>query len=599
MYKKLFILASLITSLVVISGLSGFRIISDANNVEASQVRALSVLRNTDRINSHVSKLEKSVYLFLIDNDSPSQAKFWAEYKQAVTDIDAQVIPLHNGDCKSCHTAFLTIGSGLKTLKSNLTLADSAQFARNNGSRKYERAVQQNLAMLEQASKKINTLARIEEKNASIQTKKLHLQPQENKRLARSHRLVSRAKSIGYYLNILRVGIDKHDSAQVQLGLNQLSDLAKSEPVDPPLKGDCYSCHHSIAGLPDEAAKISAAARQLFVTTPGDPSRRMAQRKLDSSLNRFSESISEILELARADSARSTRTTDEVREKLKLFVLELDIAVVIGFVMVAFIIVRWVRKRLVAFGSAIEAISEGNYSYILSINSNDEIAELAHTFNLMVGKVRASQESLTSLNQELRELHFNTVKAFVEAIEAKDSYTRGHSENVAKYSLLLGQELGLSVDDLGELHVAALLHDIGKIGIREEILFKPSSLTDEEYKQIQAHPDISAQIVGRIPDLAKIATLIRYHHEHFDGRGYAEGLSGENIPLGSRILAIADSFDAMTSDRPYRKGCSVEEALDEIKRCSGTQFDPVLVEAFIKVMVRTDTSDWGDLLSIA
>jgi len=293
------------------------------------------------------------------------------------------------------------------------------------------------------------------------------------------------------------------------------------------------------------------------------------------------------------------RKADAVRQQLKLFMIELDIAVVLAFITVAFILVRWVRKRLAAFGNAIETIAEGNYSYILSVNSNDEISELAHTFNLMVGKVRSSQETLASLNQELRELHLNTVKAFVEAIEAKDPYTRGHSENVARYSLLLGQELGFSIEELEELHVAALLHDIGKIGIREEILFKPSSLTDEEYKQIMAHPDISAQIVGSIPNLANIATMIRHHHEHYDGRGYTEGLVGESIPLGSRILAIADSFDAMTSDRPYRKGCGTEEALNEIKRCAGTQFDPALAEAFIKVMDNTDISDWGDILSIA
>ena len=599
MYKKLFFLATLITSLVVISGLIGFQIINDADTVEAGQVKALTVLRNADHVYAHVSKLEKSAYMFLAGNDPALQTDFWTEYKNAVTDIDKQVIPLHNGDCKSCHKAFLSIGSEVKALRANLTLADNNGLAGGGKNLEYERLLQRNIATLERASIQAGKLAQTEEKNSAVATKKLRLKPNDNKRVIRAHRLVNRTQSIKHYIGILKEGIKKHDSARVQLGLNHLSELAQSKPVEPPLKGDCFSCHQSIAGLPKQAATISTSARQLFATAPASPARRLAQGKFDSSLKQFNTSILRILQLAREDSSRSMRKADAVRQQLKLFMIELDIAVVLAFITVAFILVRWVRKRLAAFGNAIETIAEGNYSYILSVNSNDEISELAHTFNLMVGKVRSSQETLASLNQELRELHLNTVKAFVEAIEAKDPYTRGHSENVARYSLLLGQELGFSIEELEELHVAALLHDIGKIGIREEILFKPSSLTDEEYKQIMAHPDISAQIVGSIPNLANIATMIRHHHEHYDGRGYTEGLVGESIPLGSRILAIADSFDAMTSDRPYRKGCGTEEALNEIKRCAGTQFDPALAEAFIKVMDNTDISDWGDILSIA
>ncbi len=598
MYKKLFFIATLITSLVVISGLIGFQIIDNADTVEAEQVRALAVLRNVDGIYSHLSKLENSAYVFLADNDPGLRTDFWTEYKKAVADIDKQVIPIHNGDCKSCHKAFLSIRSEVKAVRANLALADNSGLA-GGKNLEYERLLLRNIAALERASKRVSKLAQVEEKHSVVETKKLRLEPDDNKRVTRAHRLVSRTRSIKHYIGVLKEGIKEHDSAQVQLGLNHLSELAKSKPVEPPLKGDCFSCHQSIAGLPKQVAKISASARQLFATAPASPARRLAQGKFDSSLQQFDTSILRILRLAREDSSRSMRKADAVRQQLKIFMIELDIGVVLAFMTVAFILVRWVRKRLTAFGNAIEAISEGNYSYILSINSNDEISELAHTFNLMVGKVRSSQETLASLNQELRELHLNTVKAFVEAIEAKDPYTRGHSENVARYSLLLGQELGFSIEELEELHVAALLHDIGKIGIREEILFKPSALTDEEYKQIMAHPDISAQIVGSIPKLANIANMIRHHHEHYDGRGYTEGLIGENIPLGSRILAIADSFDAMTSDRPYRKGCGTEEALNEIKRCAGAQFDPVLAQAFMKVMDDTDISDWGDILSIA
>lgn len=266
----------------------------------------------------------------------------------------------------------------------------------------------------------------------------------------------------------------------------------------------------------------------------------------------------------------------------------------------SFLAIRWTRKRLATLSKAIEVVSEGNYSYILDPGAKDEIGDLIHVFNIMIGRVRSSQDKLKLLNQELRETHLSTVKAFVETIEAKDAYTRGHSENVAMYSMLLGRELGLSEEELEEIHIAALLHDIGKIGIREEVLRKKSSLSDNEYEHIKSHPIISSQIVSNIPNLAPIACIIRHHHESFNGKGYPGGLAGNEIPLGARILAIADAFDAMTSNRQYRDACSREEALSELSHCSGIQFDPELVEAFIRAITcDEETCGRGDDLSIA
>jgi putative nucleotidyltransferase with HDIG domain len=177
-----------------------------------------------------------------------------------------------------------------------------------------------------------------------------------------------------------------------------------------------------------------------------------------------------------------------------------------------------------------------------------------------------------------------TIQGFALAIEAKDRYTIGHSERVAKYALELCKGLGLSEEETGRIFQAALLHDIGKIGIRYEELNKPEKLTPKEYEMFKLHPVIGKKILQPITFLQDVLPAIYHHHEQYDGSGYPDGLRGEEIPLGARILAIADTYDAMTSDRPYRPALSHEVAIEELKRCAGTQFDPRLVEVFIKAI---------------
>lgn len=176
-----------------------------------------------------------------------------------------------------------------------------------------------------------------------------------------------------------------------------------------------------------------------------------------------------------------------------------------------------------------------------------------------------------------------TIQGFAMAIEAKDRYTIGHSERVAKIALELCKGLGLSEEETAKIFQAALLHDIGKIGIRYEELNKPEKLTPKEYEMFKLHPVIGKKILQPITFLQDILPAIYHHHEQYDGSGYPDGLRGEEIPLGARILAIADTYDAMTSDRPYRPALSHEVAIEELKRCSGTQFDPKLVDLFIKI----------------
>ena len=185
--------------------------------------------------------------------------------------------------------------------------------------------------------------------------------------------------------------------------------------------------------------------------------------------------------------------------------------------------------------------------------------------------------------RDLKELFYTTIKSIASALDAKDAYTHGHSLRVTMYSLILAKYMP-NVDDKfkEELETTGLLHDIGKIGISENILCKPGKLTDEEFEVMKSHTTKGKKLINNIKKLSYISEWLNAHHERWDGQGYPSGLKGEEIPISARIIAIADTYDAMTSSRSYRKALSHEVARDEIIRCSGTQFDPALVEIFKK-----------------
>jgi len=188
------------------------------------------------------------------------------------------------------------------------------------------------------------------------------------------------------------------------------------------------------------------------------------------------------------------------------------------------------------------------------------------------------------LYQKIQDSYFEIVKALAQAIEAKDPYTHGHSERVMQYSLMIAQKFGLSKEEKDSLRYAAILHDIGKIGVRGIILNNPNGLTTEEYGEVRRHPIIGENIISPIELLQPIRPLIRHHHEWYNGKGYPDGLSKEDIPLGARILAVVDAYDAMKSDRPYRKALTEEKAIQELRQGSSTQFDPKLVEVFLEIL---------------
>jgi putative nucleotidyltransferase with HDIG domain len=187
---------------------------------------------------------------------------------------------------------------------------------------------------------------------------------------------------------------------------------------------------------------------------------------------------------------------------------------------------------------------------------------------------------------EMKEAHINTVAALTSAIDANDPYTHGHSYRVSRYALRVGRALGLPARDLEILEYGALLHDIGKIAIKHDILLKKERLTDQEFLSLKQHPTVGADIVENLKFLREAAVLVRYHHEQPNGRGYPEGLKGRDIPLGARIILVCDAFDAMTSDRPYRKGLPVEQVTAQIEKFRGEQFDAEIAGVVLDLVRR-------------
>lgn len=193
-------------------------------------------------------------------------------------------------------------------------------------------------------------------------------------------------------------------------------------------------------------------------------------------------------------------------------------------------------------------------------------------------------EELAEKNAELEQAYLDTVKILRQTVEAKDPYTRGHSDRVSAFAVLLGKKLGLGENDLETLRVGGLFHDIGKIGIPDNVLTKDDRLTENEFSQIKEHPTIGAHILGNAKVFQDIIPIVKHHHERYDGHGYPSNLVGEDIPYLVRIVTVVDTFDAMTSNRSYRKALSLDAVKKEIEKCKGTQFDPVIAQTFLNII---------------
>ncbi|SHH17084.1 HD domain-containing phosphohydrolase [Thermosipho atlanticus] len=205
--------------------------------------------------------------------------------------------------------------------------------------------------------------------------------------------------------------------------------------------------------------------------------------------------------------------------------------------------------------------------------------------SIIANQVGLSLEN-AQLYKSLQNYFYNVVNALVAALEAKDKYTQGHSLRVAQWSKIVARELDLSENEQKKIYIAGLLHDIGKVGVEEYILLKKAPLTSQEIEKIREHPVLGVKILEPANVPKEIIKAVLYHHENYDGSGYPEGISGEKIPVLARIIRVVDSYDAMISDRPYRKAFSKEWAIEELKRCSGKQFDPSIVDIVVRLIKR-------------
>jgi putative nucleotidyltransferase with HDIG domain len=221
----------------------------------------------------------------------------------------------------------------------------------------------------------------------------------------------------------------------------------------------------------------------------------------------------------------------------------------------------------------------------LTREQNAELQDLNRNLEAMV---RERTKQLAQKNQELRDAYIQTIRALAEAVDAKDSYTRGHSERVGVYASKIARELNFPKAMIERVYIAGLLHDVGKIGVPDAVIAKPDKLTDAEYEEIKKHPEIGARILEPVRFLADVVPCVRHHHEWFDGsdRGYPLRLKGDQIPIASRVILVADTVEAMTSDRPYRKGLPLERVVAEVHKFSGTQFDPICADAFLRILER-------------
>ena len=253
--------------------------------------------------------------------------------------------------------------------------------------------------------------------------------------------------------------------------------------------------------------------------------------------------------------------------------------VVLAAVLVGYFFAVGISGPIRGLAASTRAISRGEFHQRSPVRGASEISELAENFNKMAGDIEEYIERLKESAEENRELFVGSIRMLAAAIDEKDPYTRGHSGRVAKYSSIIGRELGLTPEDLDTLRISALLHDVGKIGVEDRVLKKPGALTPEEFDLMKQHTVKGANIMRPVSQLKNMLPGIELHHEHIDGRGYPYGLQGPQIPLMARIIGVADTLDAMTTNRPYQSAMDLEFALGKIKALAGSKFDAVVVNA--------------------
>ncbi|HEY2460796.1 MAG TPA: HD domain-containing phosphohydrolase [Candidatus Acidoferrum sp.] len=275
------------------------------------------------------------------------------------------------------------------------------------------------------------------------------------------------------------------------------------------------------------------------------------------------------------NQARADAGVTELNHRALVFVT----VVVLLAIVVGYFFAVGISGPIRGLAASTRAISRGEFHQRSAVRGASEISELAENFNKMAGDIEEYIERLKEAAEENRELFIGSIRMLAAAIDEKDPYTRGHSGRVAKYSTIIGRELGLSQSDLDTLRISALLHDVGKIGVEDRVLKKPGALTAEEFELMKQHTVKGANIMRPVSQLKEMLPGIELHHEHMDGRGYPYGLQGPQIPLMARIIGVADTLDAMTTNRPYQTAMDLDFALNRIKTLTGAKFDAVVVTA--------------------
>jgi putative nucleotidyltransferase with HDIG domain len=275
------------------------------------------------------------------------------------------------------------------------------------------------------------------------------------------------------------------------------------------------------------------------------------------------------------DQARADAGVGELNRQALAFVS----VVVLAAICLAYAFAVGIARPVRGLADSTRAISRGEFHQRSAVRGAAEISELAENFNKMASDIEEYIERLKQAAEENRELFVGSIRMLAAAIDEKDPYTRGHSGRVAKYSMVMGHELGLAPEVLETLRISALLHDVGKIGVEDRVLKKPGALSSEEFELMKQHTIKGANIMRPVSQLKEMLPGIELHHEHMDGRGYPYGLQGPQIPLMAKIIAVADTLDAMTTNRPYQSAMDIDFALTRIKTLTGTKFDPEVVTA--------------------
>ena len=282
--------------------------------------------------------------------------------------------------------------------------------------------------------------------------------------------------------------------------------------------------------------------------------------------------------LVERDQALAFASVSQMTSQTLLWsLIALGLAIAVGIVMA-----MRLASPIRALAEQAHDIAEGRYGQRVEVRGAAEIADLSSSFNRMSASIESAMTDLQKAARENHELFINSVRALAAAIDAKDPYTRGHSERVARYAVSIARAMELPPEEVRKVRLSALLHDVGKIGIDDRILRKPTALTDEEFEVMKQHPSKGAAIMSAIPQLSDVVPGMKHHHEKWEGGGYPDGLKGEEIPLLARIVSVADTFDAMTTTRPYQKAMEITYVVNRIQSLAGTRFDKRITDVLLK-----------------